>query len=73
MVYNGCRAHSHGIAGLGHSQLCNSSDVACFQLLHLNLILATQDIELADLFLSILIHIVHHRVALKGTGTNFHQ
>jgi len=73
MVYNGCRAHSHGIAGLGHGQLCNGSDVACPQLLHLNLVLAPQDIELANLFLRILIYIIHNRIAFKGTCTNLHQ
>ena len=73
MVYNGCCAHSHSIAGLGHGQLCNGSDVACSQLLHLNLVLAPQGIELANLFLGILIHIIHNRVTLKGTCTNFHQ
>ena len=73
MVYDGCCAHGHGIACLGHGQLCNGTDIACPQLLNLNLVLAPQDVELANLFLSILVYIVHNRVALKGSGTDFHQ
>ena len=64
MVHDGCGAHGHGVAGLGNGQLCNCSDISGLQLRHLDLLLAAQHVQLADLLLHVLVHVVDNRVAL---------
>ena len=65
MVYDRCGTEGDGIAGLGHAKLCHGTDIACAQFRYLNRILTTEQVQLADLFLGILIDIVDGAVRLS--------
>ena len=58
MVYDRCGTQGNGITGLGYTELCYSTDIACAQLRNLNGILTAQQIQLTDLLLRVLVDIV---------------
>ena len=58
MVYDRCGTQGNGITGLGYTELCYSTDIACAQLRDLNGILTAQQIQIKTFLLCGVIDIV---------------